>query len=99
VIGYRADLIADYETLEKPFGSHRGNPRYIYYVGSSKYQEEWMAKAEEYRSTHKSILFELSYLDDSDDEDITNEKLDEKLFKMQNELTSIKELLLSNKDK
>ncbi|CAI2174956.1 10646_t:CDS:2, partial [Funneliformis geosporum] len=99
VIGYRADLIADYETLEKPFGSYRGNRRYIYYVGSSKYQEEWMAKAEEYRSTHKSILSELSNLDDSDDEDVTNEELDEKLFKIQNELASIKELLLSNKDK
>ncbi|CAI2177385.1 15061_t:CDS:2, partial [Funneliformis geosporum] len=58
VLSYRADLIADYETLEKPFGSLRGNPRYIYYVGSSEYQEEWLDKAEKYRKTHKSLLVE-----------------------------------------
>ncbi|CAI2185028.1 18582_t:CDS:2, partial [Funneliformis geosporum] len=52
VLGYRADLIADYEMLNKPFGSYRGNPRYIYYVRSSEYQDEWMDKAENYRKTH-----------------------------------------------
>ncbi|CAG8752593.1 10765_t:CDS:1, partial [Funneliformis caledonium] len=58
VLSYRADLIADYEQLEKPLRSSRENPRYIYYVGSAEYQEEWLDKAEKYRKTHKSLLVE-----------------------------------------
>ncbi|CAG8710957.1 22959_t:CDS:2, partial [Rhizophagus irregularis] len=40
VLEYRAELIEDYETIEKPLGSKRGNPRYIYYIGKSDYIEE-----------------------------------------------------------
>ncbi|CAG8648219.1 16317_t:CDS:2 [Funneliformis caledonium] len=75
-----ADLIADYETLEKPLGSSRGNPRYIYYVGSAEYQEEWLDKAEKYRKTHKSLLVEdinsqiLKDTNDSDDSDDDDQK-------------------------
>ncbi|RHZ85969.1 hypothetical protein Glove_57g94 [Diversispora epigaea] len=29
---YRAELVAEYEALEKPFDSKRGSPRYIYYI-------------------------------------------------------------------
>ncbi|CAG8596783.1 805_t:CDS:2 [Funneliformis mosseae] len=86
VLGYRADLIANYETVEKPMGSHRGNPKYIYYVGSSEYQEAWLDKANNYRSTHTSLLFEdvsskvLSIDDNSDDD---------KLMKMQVNMKSL----------
>ncbi|CAI2162514.1 19915_t:CDS:10 [Funneliformis geosporum] len=74
VLGYRANLIADYETLEKPFGSARGNPRYIYYVGNVEYQEKWLHRAEKYRKLYKSLLIEdINYLlskctNDSDDD-------------------------------
>jgi len=75
VLSYRADLIADYETLEKPFGSERGNPRYIYYIGSSEYQKEWLDKAQKHRETQKSLLIEdidnqlLTVNGDDDDDD------------------------------
>ncbi|CAI2191945.1 5791_t:CDS:2, partial [Funneliformis geosporum] len=58
VLGYRADLIADYEMADKIIGGHRGNPRYIYYVGSSKYQDEWMDKAENVIQEAVAILTE-----------------------------------------
>ncbi|CAG8793586.1 13014_t:CDS:2, partial [Acaulospora morrowiae] len=48
VLQYRAELISDYETLEKPFGTGRDNPRWIYYVGRSDEIIEWSKKAEEY---------------------------------------------------
>ncbi|PKB99384.1 hypothetical protein RhiirA5_403639 [Rhizophagus irregularis] len=72
VLKFRADLIAEYEAIEKPFGNTRGNPRYIYYVGSLESQEEWLAKAEKYKKTHKSLLdrfhkFEDDETDDDDD--------------------------------
>nr|CAG8448820.1 3919_t:CDS:10 [Entrophospora candida] len=37
----RADLLSDYETIEKPFGNTRGNPRFVYYVGRADDLEEW----------------------------------------------------------
>nr|CAG8445130.1 6644_t:CDS:2 [Entrophospora candida] len=42
----KADLLYDYETLEKPFGNTRGNPHFIYYVGRVDYLEKWLLKAE-----------------------------------------------------
>ncbi|KAF0448101.1 transient receptor potential cation channel subfamily a member 1-like isoform x1 [Gigaspora margarita] len=56
VLRYRADLIAEYETLEKPFGPTRKDPRYIYYVGNADDLSRWLSKAEEYRLTHRSLL-------------------------------------------
>ncbi|CAG8657730.1 8710_t:CDS:2, partial [Funneliformis caledonium] len=52
-----AELIADYESLEKPTGNRRGNPRYIYYVGTPEYQAQWLDKAEKYRKSHKTLSF------------------------------------------
>ncbi|CAG8462347.1 6024_t:CDS:10 [Dentiscutata heterogama] len=49
VLKYRADLIAEYETLEKLFGPSREDPRYIYYVGKADDLTQWLSKAEEYR--------------------------------------------------
>ncbi|CAG8482811.1 1274_t:CDS:2 [Acaulospora colombiana] len=56
VLQYRAELISDYETLEKPFGMDRGNPRWIYYVGRTDETADWLKKAEEYRSEHRTLL-------------------------------------------
>ncbi|CAG8721710.1 13240_t:CDS:1, partial [Funneliformis caledonium] len=38
-------------------GSHRGNPKYIYYVRSSEYQKAWLDRAKTYRKTLKSLSF------------------------------------------
>src|SRR5688572_21124301 len=76
VLKFRAELIEDYETIEKPFGNKKGNPRYIYYIGSSDYVEEWLKKSEEVRQIHKRFLAEVDdgsswdYNDDDDDDDI-----------------------------
>src|SRR5215213_23240 len=51
---YRAELISDYETIEKPFGNEKGNPRYIYFIGKSDYIEKWMEKSERSRENHKN---------------------------------------------
>ncbi|CAG8723927.1 12827_t:CDS:2, partial [Funneliformis mosseae] len=116
VLGYRANFIADYELLEKPTGNYKRNPRYIYYVGTPEYQKQWLDKAEKYRKIHKSLSFDdiisqLSKDDDSDNDDISIEKLDEKLMKIQDEMKndvaskfnsvekSIKELLTIVKSK
>ncbi|CAG8501223.1 12745_t:CDS:1, partial [Dentiscutata heterogama] len=58
VLRHRADLIADFETLEKPLGMPREDKRYIYYIGKIDDQNEWLAKAAEYRSTHNALLGE-----------------------------------------
>ncbi|CAJ0828573.1 2169_t:CDS:2, partial [Entrophospora sp. SA101] len=42
VLRYRADLISDYETLEKPFGDRKGNPRHIFYIGDTNKFAEWL---------------------------------------------------------
>ncbi|CAG8673775.1 2256_t:CDS:2, partial [Funneliformis mosseae] len=60
---------------EKPTGNRRGNPRYIYYVGTPEYQALWLDKADKYRKSHKSLSFDdiissqLSNDNDSDDDD------------------------------
>ncbi|CAG8642772.1 7676_t:CDS:1, partial [Funneliformis caledonium] len=71
-------------------GSHRGNPKYIYYVGSSEYQEAWFDKANNYRNTHTSLLFEdvsskVLSLDDNSDDD--------KLMKMQVDMKSLQDVV------
>src|SRR2546421_136279 len=59
VLKYRAELIADYETIEKPLGNKKGNPRYIYFVGKSDYIEKWLRKSEKARENHKNFLAEI----------------------------------------
>ena len=65
VLKFRADLIADYEAIERLFGNSR-NPRYIYYIGSSEDQEKWSVKAEKYRKAYKSSLIDDVKFDDDD---------------------------------
>ncbi|CAH1766525.1 2254_t:CDS:2, partial [Entrophospora sp. SA101] len=50
VLRYRADLISDYETLEKPFGDRKGNPRHIFYIGDTNKFAEWLSKCEQYKT-------------------------------------------------
>ncbi|CAI2171670.1 19816_t:CDS:10 [Funneliformis geosporum] len=42
VLKYRAELIADYETLEKPFGDSKGNPRHIFYISNTNKISKWL---------------------------------------------------------
>jgi hypothetical protein len=69
---YRAEMIADYETIEKPFGNEKGNPRYIYFTGKSDYIVNWMKKSEKARENYKDFLAEIDnhnswYYDDEKD--------------------------------
>jgi hypothetical protein len=29
---YKAEIITEYETIDKPFGNQNGNPRYVYFT-------------------------------------------------------------------
>ena len=66
-------MIEDYETIEKPFGNERGNPRYIYFIGNTDYIEDWLKKTEEARQSRNSFLTEdnndLWDCDEDDDDD------------------------------
>ncbi|RHZ86145.1 hypothetical protein Glove_54g118 [Diversispora epigaea] len=44
IVAYKhhAQLIAEYDALEKPFGSKRGNPRYIYYIPNPDMINTWL---------------------------------------------------------
>ncbi|CAB4379438.1 unnamed protein product [Rhizophagus irregularis] len=103
VLKFRADLIAEYEAIEKPFGNTRGNPRYIYYVGSLESQEEWLAKAEKYKKTHKSLLDRFhkfeddetddddDYIDEIDDDDDFDEKHQKHHYRGDTSISNIEE--------
>ncbi|CAG8437653.1 10244_t:CDS:2 [Funneliformis caledonium] len=70
---YRAELIADYELFDKPFGNRKGDPRYIFYFGKTDYIEKWLEKSEKFRESYKNFLEEIeganpwSYDDDDSD--------------------------------
>ena len=51
VLKFRAEMIADYETIEKLFGSKEENPRYIYFTARSDYIERWLKKSEKVRES------------------------------------------------
>ncbi|CAG8806587.1 4254_t:CDS:2, partial [Racocetra persica] len=78
VLRHRAGLIADFETLEKPFGMTREDRRYIYYIGKVNYQEDWLEKAENYRSTHHALLGE-EIVEEASDEDSDDDSQKEKV--------------------
>ncbi|CAG8587113.1 9879_t:CDS:2 [Diversispora eburnea] len=54
VLLYRAELIAEYETLKKLFGDKKGNPRHIYYIGKSNKFADWLRKCQEYNKLCKA---------------------------------------------
>ncbi|CAG8505382.1 15596_t:CDS:2 [Funneliformis mosseae] len=70
---YRAELIADYELFDKPFGNRKGDPRYIFYFGKTDYIEKWLERSEKFRESYKNFLEEIeganpwSYDDDDSD--------------------------------
>ncbi|CAB4418751.1 unnamed protein product [Rhizophagus irregularis] len=37
---YRAEMIAEYETIDNPFGNQNGNSRYIYFTSKADYIEK-----------------------------------------------------------
>ncbi|CAG8513888.1 7086_t:CDS:10 [Diversispora eburnea] len=56
---YRAEPVAEYEALEKYFGSRRDNPRYIYYIPEPDMIETWLEE------TEKEEKQELRHMDNS----------------------------------
>ncbi|GBB91622.1 hypothetical protein RclHR1_00190035 [Rhizophagus clarus] len=92
VLEYRAELIEDYETIEKPLGSKRGNPRYIYYIGKSDYIEEWLRKTEKARKHHENFLLKIADKnpwDDDDNNDYENDHYKDLLYAYSTEVDSI----------
>ncbi|CAH1764504.1 7090_t:CDS:10, partial [Entrophospora sp. SA101] len=61
VLKYRAELIADYETLENPFGYTEKNPRHIFYIGNANKFAEWLRKCEEYRRLRNDTTATTNY--------------------------------------
>ncbi|GES91142.1 hypothetical protein GLOIN_2v1471210 [Rhizophagus clarus] len=57
VLKFRAEMIADYETIEKLFDKEE-NPRYIYFSARSDYIERWLKKSEKAREDHKNFSIE-----------------------------------------
>ncbi|GES81134.1 hypothetical protein GLOIN_2v1867698 [Rhizophagus clarus] len=80
VLKFRAELICDYETLEKAVSSRKNerngykeNPRYLYYVAKVDEVEHWEEKGKKYRKMHKTILVDKSdVLTDDDDENVSS---------------------------
>ncbi|RIA85733.1 hypothetical protein C1645_741357 [Glomus cerebriforme] len=79
VLKFRAELICDYETLEKAVTSRKDerngnkeNPRYLYYVAKVNDVEHWEDKGKKYRKMHKTILVDKfdALTDDEDDEKV-----------------------------
>ncbi|RHZ88960.1 hypothetical protein Glove_19g308 [Diversispora epigaea] len=71
---HHAELIAEYEALEKPFGSKRGNPRYIYYIPDPDIIDTWLKETkkdekQKLRLTGVDLdkLTDFDYSDDDDD--------------------------------
>ncbi|CAG8599051.1 8613_t:CDS:2 [Diversispora eburnea] len=57
---YRAQLVAEYDTLEKPFGSERGNPRYIYYIPNPDMIDTWLKETKK-AEDEKNLIDNSSY--------------------------------------
>lgn len=72
-------MIADYETIDSPFGRKKENPRYIYFFGNSDYIQEWLENSEKARNSHNNFLAEIDIGDinpwNYDNEDDDNDKL------------------------
>ncbi|CAB5181139.1 unnamed protein product, partial [Rhizophagus irregularis] len=71
---YRAEMIAEYETIDKPSASQEENPRYIYFTSKMDYIKNWLKKSEKARESHRNYLAEIEndlwhYDDDCDVED------------------------------
>ncbi|GES77851.1 hypothetical protein GLOIN_2v1870320 [Rhizophagus clarus] len=80
VLKYRAELIADYETIDNPFGKKKENPRYIYFFGNSDYIQEWLENSEKARNSHNNFLEEIdngniNSLDYENDDDDNGDKI------------------------
>ncbi|PKC01416.1 hypothetical protein RhiirA5_426751 [Rhizophagus irregularis] len=66
---YRAEMIAEYETIDNPFGNQNGNSRYIYFTSKADYIEKWLKKSEKARESHNNFLAEIyNDYDDSDND-------------------------------
>ncbi|RHZ70487.1 hypothetical protein Glove_271g80 [Diversispora epigaea] len=78
---YRAELIAEYEALEKPFDSKKGNPRYIYYIPDPDVIDTWLMETKKVEKQKLRLmgenLAELTNLTDFNYSDDDNEDDDD----------------------
>ncbi|CAG8456684.1 7996_t:CDS:2 [Diversispora eburnea] len=58
---YRAELIAEYEVLEKTFHSKKGNPRYIYYIPDPDMIDTWLTETKKVEKQKLRLMDNLSY--------------------------------------
>ncbi|RHZ86593.1 hypothetical protein Glove_48g73 [Diversispora epigaea] len=65
---YRAELVAEYEALEKPFDSKRGNPQYIYYIPDPDVIDTWLKETKKDENSELELT-DFDYSDDDDDND------------------------------
>ncbi|PKK61042.1 hypothetical protein RhiirC2_817389 [Rhizophagus irregularis] len=80
VLKFRAEMIADYETIEKLSGDEDGNPRYIYFTANSNYIERWLKKSKKAREKLKNLLAEVDdddYDCNDDDDDCDDDNCDD----------------------
>ncbi|CAI2190283.1 12320_t:CDS:10, partial [Funneliformis geosporum] len=86
LLRFRAESISDYETLDEIyFYPPSPEPKYIYYNGKSKSNEEWEAKVKKYSERNlyddyeeKIIARPLSYEEDNYSSDYTNSENEKK---------------------
>ncbi|CAG8546633.1 685_t:CDS:2 [Diversispora eburnea] len=72
---YRAELVVEYEALEKPFHSKRGNPRYIYYIPDPDVIDTWLMETKKVNKQKSRLvgenladLTDLTDFENSDDD-------------------------------
>ncbi|RHZ77515.1 hypothetical protein Glove_177g116 [Diversispora epigaea] len=77
---YRAELVAEYEALEKPLESKRGNPQYIYYIPDPDVIDTWLKETKKEEKQKLRLmgenLAELTDFDYSDDDDADDNNQD-----------------------
>ncbi|CAG8540442.1 7193_t:CDS:2, partial [Diversispora eburnea] len=76
---HRAELVADYEALEKPFGSKRGNPQYIYYIPNPDMINTWLTETEK-DEEQKARLMDSIESSTTKNDDTINNKIDKISF-------------------
>ncbi len=69
LLKWRAELIYEYEVIERIFQHTENEPAYIYYVGQSRIFEKWEEKSKEQRRGFKSLEHVDELMKNDDDEE------------------------------
>ncbi|CAG8582551.1 3148_t:CDS:10 [Diversispora eburnea] len=94
---HRADLVADYEVLQRPFSDESSDPRYIYYIPDPGMIHTWLTETEKDEEQKARLMVVTSKLKtkDASYNKICNEPLnvDEKINNLENEFKKFDEKL------